>query len=82
MAKIDSGEYYCQAQNGIGQPSSCGAVRMEVGKFKNMNTPPAALQIVTCVFSEIEMNCPRETGKPVVLSELLDTVMAGDVQVL
>ncbi|KAK6467902.1 junctional adhesion molecule A-like [Huso huso] len=52
VAKIDSGEYYCQAQNGIGQPSSCGAVRMEVGDV-NVGGIVAAVIIVALTIAVI-----------------------------
>ncbi|XP_039619865.1 junctional adhesion molecule A-like [Polypterus senegalus] len=30
VSKADTADYYCQASNGIGNPTQCGAVRMEV----------------------------------------------------
>ncbi|XP_048839369.1 junctional adhesion molecule A-like [Brienomyrus brachyistius] len=35
VAKLDSGDYYCTATNGIGSPQSCASMRMEV---KDLNT--------------------------------------------
>lgn len=32
VSKNDTGEYYCEADNKIGQPQKCPVMRMQVGK--------------------------------------------------
>ncbi|XP_041098243.1 junctional adhesion molecule A-like [Polyodon spathula] len=54
VAKIDSGEYYCQVQNGVGQPSTCGAVRMEVGDV-NVGGIAAAVIVVLLLIAVIAL---------------------------
>nr|XP_006012916.1 PREDICTED: junctional adhesion molecule A-like [Latimeria chalumnae] len=34
ISMMDSGEYYCEAANGIGHPQSCATVHMEVSEYK------------------------------------------------